>query len=100
MCKIFSWLNAHVIVHILCWPETLSTFVATIYLYKGSSPQEVSRFKWALPEWGGVSTLARMVCGLGHLFREELPMFKWAFAWLWGGQNACQDGVGHLCSEN
>ena len=49
---------------------------------------------------GGVSTLARMVCGLGHLFREELPMFKWAFAWLWGGQNACQDGLGHLCSEN
>ena len=99
MCKIFSWLNAHVIVHILCWPETLSTFVATIYLYKGSSPQEVSRFKWALPVRGG-GGLNACQDGLGHLFREELSKFKWAFAWLWGGQNACQDGLGHLCSEN
>ena len=44
---------------------------------------------------GGVSTLARMVWG------TYLEMFKWAFAWLWGGQDACQDGLGHFkCSEN
>ena len=30
---------------------------------KGSPPEIVSRFKGALPEWGGVSTLARMVWG-------------------------------------
>ena len=32
--------------------------------------------------------------GLGHLFREELSMFKGAFACF------CEDGLGHLCSEN
>ena len=33
--KDFSWLIAVVIVHVLGLAETLSTFVATIYLYKG-----------------------------------------------------------------
>ena len=47
---------------------------------------------------GGVSTLARMVWGT--FFREEFAKVKWAFAWFWGGLNPCQDGLGHLCSEN
>ena len=29
----------------------------------------------------------------GGFYLEKL---KWAFAWFWGGQNACQDGLGHL----
>ena len=29
-----------------------------------------------------------------------LEKIKWAFAWFWGGLNPCQDGLGHLCSEN
>ena len=53
---------------------------------------------WALSARGGVSTLARMVWGT--FFREEFAKIKWAFAWFWGGLNPCQDGLGHLCSEN
>ena len=31
--------------------------------------------------------------GLGHLFREELPKFKWAFPCFFGVLNACPDGL-------
>ena len=34
------------------------------------------------------------------IFREEFAQIKWAFAWFWGGLSPCQDGLGHLCSEN
>ena len=34
--------------------------------------------------------------GLGHLFREELSMFKWVFASVKDGVKACQDALGHL----
>ena len=37
--------------------------------------------------------------GLGHLFREELSKFKWAYPCFWGGLNACPDGLGHLLRE-
>ena len=47
---------------------------------------------------GGVSILARVVWGT-YLEKNCLSS-NGQFAWLWGGQNACQDGLGHLCSEN
>ena len=67
--------------------------ISSTYPGEGCTPVIFYRFKWALPVRGGLNACQD---GLGHLFREELPMFKWAFAWLWGGQNACQDGLGHL----
>ena len=46
---------------------------------------------------GGVSTLARMVWGT--YFEKNCPCSKGHLLGL-GGLNPCQDGLGHLCSEN
>ena len=62
---------------------------------KGSPPEIVSRFKGALPVRGRGSQ--RLPGWFGAL---KCPKPNGQFAWLWGGQNACQDGLGHLCSEN
>ena len=60
---------------------------------------------WALPFFlfffffflgGGLNAC---LDGFGHLFREELSKFKWAFPCFWGGLNACPDGLGHLLRE-
>ena len=45
---------------------------------KGSPHKNVEASIWALPVWGG--GLDPCQDGLGHLFREELSKFKWAFA--------------------
>ena len=42
---------------------------------------------------GGVSTLAR---GLGHLFREEVPHFKWAICLIVGGSKCLPGWFGAL----
>ena len=49
------------------------------------------------PNGGGVSTLARMVWGT--YFEKNCPCSKGHLLGL-GGLNPCQDGLGHLCSEN
>ena len=46
---------------------------------------------------GGVSTLAQMVWGT--YFEKNCPCSKGHLLGL-GGLNPCQDGLGHLCSEN
>ena len=49
------------------------------------------------PNGGGVSTLAQMVWGT--YFEKNCPCSKGHLLGL-GGLNPCQDGLGHLCSEN
>ena len=73
------------------WWQNLRNHKWEQLLSKGSPHRKNTASIWVLPVWGGGL--------LGHLFREELSKFKWAFAWLWGVQSACQDGLGHLCSE-
>ena len=46
---------------------------------------------------GGVSTLAQMVWGT--YFEKNCPCSRGHLLGL-GGLNPCQDGLGHLCSEN
>ena len=65
---------------------------------KGSPNSENAGSIWALPKWGGgVSTLAQMVWGT--YFEKNCPCLKGHLLGL-GGLNPCQDGLGHLCSEN
>jgi len=47
---------------------------------------------------GGVSTLARMVWGT--FLEKNLPRSNGHLLGFGGGLNPCQDGLGHLCSEN
>ena len=49
------------------------------------------------PNGGGVSTLAQMVWGT--YFEKNCSCSKGHLLGL-GGLNPCQDGLGHLCSEN
>ena len=44
--------------------------------------------------FGGVGGLNACPDGLGHLFREELSKFKWAYPCFLGGLNTSQDGLG------
>ena len=44
----------------------------------------------------GIARLNACLGGLGHLFREELSKFKWAYPCFWGALNACPDGLEHL----
>ena len=46
--------------------------------------------------FGGGGGLNTCPDGLGHLFREELSKFKWAYPCFWGGLKACPDDLGHL----
>ena len=50
------------------------------------------------PFGGGVSTLARMVWG--SYLEKNCPSSNGHLVDCGGGQNACQDALGHLCSEN
>ena len=54
---------------------------------------------WALSVFLGVGGSNALPDGLGHLFREELSKFKWAYPCFLGGLNACPDGLGHLFRE-
>ena len=53
-------------------------------LGKGSPSLKNVGSIWALPKWGG--GLDPCPNGLGHLFWEELSMFKGAFAWFGGSE--------------
>ena len=48
---------------------------------KGNPTEKVAGSIRVLPKWGGLNACPD---GLGHLFREELSMFKGAFAYFWG----------------
>ena len=63
------------------------------YQLNQSNQGDVQRVREAPFRLGGLN-----ICldGLGHLFREELSKFKWAYSCFWGGLNACPDGLGHL----
>ena len=59
--------------------KQLTNFIFVLPLQCEGSPHEnVATSIWALPVWGG--GLDPCQDGLGHLFREELSKFKWAFA--------------------
>ena len=63
---------------------------------QGSPSQKVETYIWALPVWGvGRGGLNACPDGLGHLSREELCKFKWAYPCFLGGINAFPDGLGH-----
>ena len=52
---------------------------------KGSPTEKVAGSIRALPKWGR-GGLEPCLNGLGHLFREELSMFKWAFPCFGGSE--------------
>ena len=54
-------------------------------LPKGSPTEKDAGSIRALPKWGG-GGLDPCPNGLGHLFREELSMFKGAYAWFGGSE--------------
>ena len=53
---------------------------------------------WALPKWGGGSRPLPEWFGALN-FEKNCPCSKGHLLGL-GGLNPCQDGLGHLCSEN
>ena len=58
--------------------ENILALKTTLKATKGSPHENVGTSIWALPVWGG--GLDPCQDGFGHLFREELSKFKWAFA--------------------
>ena len=63
-----------------------------IFSLREAPPKKSPGLFWALPE-GGVSTPARMVWGTYLVKKKGICLFL-------GGLDPCQDGLGHLCSEN
>ena len=53
------------------------------FIRKGSPTEKDAGSIRALPKWGGGGGLNACQDGLGHLFWEELSMFKGAFACFW-----------------
>ena len=78
-----------------CWTDIDDSLKAFLLFLHCCSVHEYSI---ALNHLGNTLLRGLNACpdGLGHLFREELSKFKWAYPCFWGGLNACPDGLGHL----
>ena len=79
-------------------PNTVSKLtVQNIFTIREAPNNKMPGLFGHCPNGGGVSTLAQMVWGT--YFEKNCPCSKGHLLGL-GGLNPCQDGLGHLCSEN